>query len=156
MWVCCLDPAQTQGAQGGRVGPNEESEPSDDDMLSLSSQQSGGSGEKAKGAGKAEAQPAAPSRPPAEDVDLLGLDGGDIQPPPSSPQPPTTTNTTTDLLGDLFGGPGSQLSSGPTSAQSTPKRTTSSTSPCPSPRQTGSKQTLLKLSGKPFTGFRSL
>lgn len=138
--MSCLDPAQAQGAQGGRVGPNEESEPSDDDMLSLSSQQSSGSGEKAKGASKAEAQPAAPP-PPAEDVDLLGLDGGVIQPPPTSPQPPTTNNTTSDLLGDLFGAPGSQLSSGPTSAQSTPKRTASSTSPCPSPRQTDSKHT---------------
>lgn len=155
MWVCCLDPAQTQGAQGGRVGPNEESEPSDDDMLSLCSQQSSGSGEKAKGASKAEAQPAAP-RPPAEDVDLLGLDGGVIQPPPTSPQPPATTNTTTDLLGDLFGGPGSQLSSGSTSAQSTPKRTTSSTSPGPSPRQTGSKQSFSPLRKSFFNGVWSL
>ncbi|XP_046706567.1 putative tyrosine-protein phosphatase auxilin isoform X5 [Silurus meridionalis] len=127
--LAVTDPAQVQGAPGGRVGPNEESEPSDDDMLSLSSQQSGGSGEKAKGASKVEPQSAVPPRP-AVDVDLLGLDGGDIPPPPTSPQPPTTT--TTDLLGDLFGG--SQLSSGPTSAQSTPKRTTSSSSPCPSPR----------------------
>ncbi|KAG7326282.1 hypothetical protein KOW79_009683 [Hemibagrus wyckioides] len=133
--LAVTDPAQTQGAQGGRVGPNEESEPSDDDMLSLSSQQSSGSGEKAKGASKVEAPPAA-APPPAEDVDLLGLDGADIQPPPTSPQPPTTTNTTTDLLGDLFGASGSQLSSGPASAQSTPKRTASSTSPCPSPRPT--------------------
>lgn len=120
------------------MGPNEESEPSDDDMLSLSSQQSSGSGDKAKGATKVETQPAVPARP-AEDVDLLGLDGGDIQRPLTSPQPSTATNTTNDLLGDLFGAPGSQLSSGPTSAQSTPKRTASSTSPCPSPRQTESK-----------------
>ncbi|XP_060775902.1 putative tyrosine-protein phosphatase auxilin isoform X3 [Neoarius graeffei] len=133
--LAVADPVQAQGAQGGRVGPNEESEPSDDDMLSLSSQQSSGSGDKAKGAGKAEAQPTAPP-PPAEDVDLLGLDGGDIQPPPTSSQLPSTTNTATDLLGDLFGAPASQLSSGTTSAQSTPKRTASSTSPCPSPKPT--------------------
>ncbi|KAM9483729.1 auxilin isoform 1-T1 [Clarias gariepinus] len=132
--LAVTDPAQNQATQGGRVGPNEESEPSDDDMLSLSSQQSSGSGEKAKGASKAEAQHPAPSKPPAEDVDLLGLNGGDIQPPLTSPQPPASTGTTTDLLGDLFGASASQLSSGPNSAQSTPKRTASSTSPCPSPR----------------------
>ncbi|XP_060723587.1 putative tyrosine-protein phosphatase auxilin isoform X2 [Tachysurus vachellii] len=135
--LAVTDPAQAQGAQGGRVGPNEESEPSDDDMLSLSSQQSSGSGEKAKGASKAEAPPTA-APPLAEDVDLLGLDGGNIPPPPTSPQPSNTTNTTTDLLGDLFGAPGSQISSGTASAQSTPKRTTSSTSPCPSPRPSDS------------------
>ncbi|XP_062854110.1 putative tyrosine-protein phosphatase auxilin isoform X2 [Trichomycterus rosablanca] len=132
--LAVADPSQPQGAQGGRVGPNEDSEPSDDDMLSLSSQQSGGSAEKAKGGAKTEAQPAA-APPPAEDVDLLGLDGGEIQPPPASPQPPTTTNTTTDLLGDLFGAaPSPQPASSSTSAQSTPRRSTASSSPGPSPR----------------------
>ena len=70
--VHCLDPSQSHGGPGGRLGPNEESEPSDDEMLSLSSQQSNASSEKAKAAKKAEAQ-AAPAPPPAEDVDLLGL-----------------------------------------------------------------------------------
>ncbi|XP_036426134.1 putative tyrosine-protein phosphatase auxilin isoform X2 [Colossoma macropomum] len=130
--LAIADPSQSHGGPGGRLGPNEESEPSDDEMLSLSSQQSNASSEKAKAAKKAEAQ-AAPAPPPAEDVDLLGLDGGDVQPPPASPQPPTTT-TTTDLLGDLFGAPPPQSASGPGSAQSTPRRSAPSTSPCPSPR----------------------
>ncbi|XP_051563119.1 putative tyrosine-protein phosphatase auxilin isoform X4 [Myxocyprinus asiaticus] len=129
------DPAQGHGGCGGRVGPNEESEPSDDDMLSLSSQQSNTSNEKAKAVKKPELQPsAAPPPPTAEEVDLLGLDGDTAQPPPSSPQPPTTS-TTTDLLGDLFVAPPTpQPASGSSSAQSTPRRTAASSSPCPSPR----------------------
>ncbi|XP_072540348.1 auxilin isoform X2 [Salminus brasiliensis] len=130
--LAIADPVQGHGGPGGRLGPNEESEPSDDEMLSLSSQQSNASSEKAKAAKKAEAQ-AAPAPPPAEDVDLLGLDGGDVQPPPTSAHAPTTT-TTTDLLGDLFGAPPPQPASGPGSAQSTPRRSVPSTSPCPSPR----------------------
>ncbi|KAL7832633.1 hypothetical protein SRHO_G00296510 [Serrasalmus rhombeus] len=130
--LAIADPSQSHGGPGGRLGPNEESEPSDDEMLSLSSQQSNASNEKAKAAKKAEAQ-AAPAPPPAEDVDLLGLDGAEVQPPPTSPQPPTTT-TTTDLLGDLFGAPPPQPVSGPGSAQSTPRRSAPSTSPCSSPR----------------------
>ncbi|XP_051986503.1 putative tyrosine-protein phosphatase auxilin isoform X6 [Xyrauchen texanus] len=129
------DPAQGHGGCGGRVGPNEESEPSDDDMLSLSSQQSNTSNEKAKAAKKPELQPSpAPPPPTAEEVDLLGLDRDTAQPPPSSPQPPTTS-TTTDLLGDLFVAPPTpQPASGPSSSQSTPRRTTASSSPSPSPR----------------------
>uniref|UniRef100_A0AAR2KG11 DnaJ (Hsp40) homolog, subfamily C, member 6 n=1 Tax=Pygocentrus nattereri TaxID=42514 RepID=A0AAR2KG11_PYGNA len=130
--LAIADPSQPHGGPGGRLGPNEESEPSDDEMLSLSSQQSNASNEKAKAAKKAEAQ-AAPAPPPAEDVDLLGLDGAEVQAPPTSPQPPTTT-TTTDLLGDLFGAPPPQPVSGPGSAQSTPRRSAPSTSPCSSPR----------------------
>ncbi|KAJ8376232.1 hypothetical protein SKAU_G00068120 [Synaphobranchus kaupii] len=115
---------------------NQESEPSDDEMLSLSSQQSNTSNEKPgstqatpKGATVPEVQsPAAP--PPAEDVDLLGLDGDVGGVVCSSPQPPTNT----DLLGDLFGTV-PQPGSGPASAQSTPRKTApSSSSPCPSPR----------------------
>uniref|UniRef100_A0A673KY58 DnaJ (Hsp40) homolog, subfamily C, member 6 n=1 Tax=Sinocyclocheilus rhinocerous TaxID=307959 RepID=A0A673KY58_9TELE len=132
--VCPLDPAQGQGSCGGRVGPNEESEPSDDEMLSLSSQQSNTSNEKSKAAKKPEPQPAVAPPPAAEEVDLLGLDGDAATLPPSSPQPPTTS-TTTDLLGDLFGAPPTpQPASGPTSAQSTPRRSAASSSPCPSPR----------------------
>ncbi|XP_065095998.1 auxilin isoform X3 [Paramisgurnus dabryanus] len=126
--LAIADPAQGHGSCGGRVGPNEESEPSDDDMLSLSSQQSNTSNDKTKAAKK-------PERPPAaEEVDLLGLDGDAAKPPPSSPQP-HATSTTTDLLGDLFGAPPTpQPASGPTSAQSTPRRSATSSSPCPSPR----------------------
>uniref|UniRef100_A0A8C1Z8U8 Auxilin n=1 Tax=Cyprinus carpio TaxID=7962 RepID=A0A8C1Z8U8_CYPCA len=114
----------------GRVGPNEESEPSDDEMLSLSSQQSNTSNEKSKAAKKPEPQPAAAPPSAAEEVDLLGLDGDAATLPPSSPQPPTT-----DLLGDLFGAPPTpQPASGPASAQSTPRRSAASSSPCPSPR----------------------
>ncbi|XP_048055852.1 putative tyrosine-protein phosphatase auxilin isoform X7 [Megalobrama amblycephala] len=128
------DPAQGHGSCGGRVGPNEESEPSDDEMLSLSSQQSNTSNEKSKAAKKPEPQSAAAPPPAAEEVDLLGLDGDAAKLPPSSPQPPTTS-TTTDLLGDLFGAPPTpQPASGPNSAQSTPRRSTTSSSPCPSPR----------------------
>uniref|UniRef100_A0A8C1IGA0 Auxilin n=1 Tax=Cyprinus carpio TaxID=7962 RepID=A0A8C1IGA0_CYPCA len=118
------------GSCGGRVGPNEESEPSDDEMLSLSSQQSNTSNEKSKAAKKPEPQPAAAPPSAAEEVDLLGLDGDAATLPPSSPQPPTT-----DLLGDLFGAPPTpQPASGPASAQSTPRRSAASSSPCPSPR----------------------
>uniref|UniRef100_A0A671KKI7 Auxilin n=1 Tax=Sinocyclocheilus anshuiensis TaxID=1608454 RepID=A0A671KKI7_9TELE len=118
----------------GRVGPNEESEPSDDEMLSLSSQQSNTSNEKSKAAKKPEPQPAAAPPPAAEEVDLLGLDGDPATLPPCSPQPPTTS-TTTDLLGDLFGAPPTpQPASDPASAQSTPRRSAASSSPCPSPR----------------------
>lgn len=126
--LAIADPAQGHGSCGGRVGPNEESEPSDDDMLSLSSQQSNTSNDKTKATKK-------PERPPAaEEVDLLGLDGDAAKPPPSSPQP-HATSTTTDLLGDLFGAPPTpQPASGPTSAQSTPRRSATSSSPCPSPR----------------------
>ncbi|KAK7144776.1 hypothetical protein R3I94_011007 [Phoxinus phoxinus] len=135
--LAVADPAQGHGSCGGRVGPNEESEPSDDEMLSLSSQQSNTSNEKSKAHKKPEPQPAAAPSQTAEE-DLLGLDGDAAKLPPSSPQPPTTS-TTTDLLGDLFGAPPTpQPASGPTSAQSTPRRSApSSSSPCPSPRSGG-------------------
>ncbi|XP_016303344.1 putative tyrosine-protein phosphatase auxilin isoform X5 [Sinocyclocheilus anshuiensis] len=133
------DPAQGHGSCGGRVGPNEESEPSDDEMLSLSSQQSNTSNEKSKAAKKPEPQPAAAPPPAAEEVDLLGLDGDPATLPPCSPQPPTTS-TTTDLLGDLFGAPPTpQPASDPASAQSTPRRSAASSSPCPSPRSGDSR-----------------
>uniref|UniRef100_A0A8C2QAG5 Auxilin n=1 Tax=Cyprinus carpio TaxID=7962 RepID=A0A8C2QAG5_CYPCA len=140
--LAIADPAQGHGSCGGRVGPNEESEPSDDEMLSLSSQQSNTSNEKSKAAKKPEPQPAASPPPAADEVDLLGLDGDAATLPPSSPQPPTT-GTTTDLLGDLFGAPPTpQPASGPTSAQSTPRRSAASSSPCPSPRSGDSKYVL--------------
>ncbi|XP_051568752.1 putative tyrosine-protein phosphatase auxilin isoform X2 [Myxocyprinus asiaticus] len=136
--LAVADPAQGHGGCGGRVGPNEESEPSDDDMLSLSSQQSNTSNEKSKAAKKLELQSSVALPPPAaEEVDLLGLDRDPAQPPSSSPHPPSTS-TTTDLLGDLFGAPPTQQpASGSSSAQSTPRRSAPSSSPCPSPRTGG-------------------
>uniref|UniRef100_A0A8B9JP73 Auxilin n=2 Tax=Astyanax mexicanus TaxID=7994 RepID=A0A8B9JP73_ASTMX len=144
--LAIADPAQGHGGPGGgRLGPNEESEPSDDEMLSLSSQQSNASSEKAKAAKKAEAQAAPAPPPPAEDVDLLGLDGGDVQRPVTSSSHPQTTTTTTDLLGDLFGAPPTQPASGPGSAQSTPRKSVASSSPCPSPRSADSKYSSLTI-----------
>ncbi|TRY92523.1 hypothetical protein DNTS_008245 [Danionella cerebrum] len=133
--LAIADPAPGLGSCGGRVGPHEESEPSDDEMLSLSNQQSNTSTEKSKVTKKPEMQPAAPPPPAAEEVDLLGLDGDSAQLSHSSPQQPNS-NTTTDLLGDLFGASSApQASSMPGSAQSTPRRSVaSSSSPGPSPR----------------------
>uniref|UniRef100_A0A3B5AFJ7 Auxilin n=1 Tax=Stegastes partitus TaxID=144197 RepID=A0A3B5AFJ7_9TELE len=96
------------------AGHGEESEPSDDEMLSLSSQRSNAS------AAPQKPDPPAPTpAAPAEEVDLLGLDREEIKRPCSSSQPPPTAAGTTDLLGDLFGAP-PQPTSGPSSAQSTP------------------------------------
>uniref|UniRef100_A0A3Q4MT87 Auxilin n=1 Tax=Neolamprologus brichardi TaxID=32507 RepID=A0A3Q4MT87_NEOBR len=99
----------------GRVR-GEESEPSDDEMLSLSSQQSNASAAHQKPDLPA---PTSATPAPAEEVDLLGLDGDEVNRPSS--KPPSTAAATTDLLGDLFGGP-PQSTSGPPSAQSTPHK----------------------------------
>ncbi|KAM7388115.1 hypothetical protein PAMP_024316 [Pampus punctatissimus] len=125
------EPSRPHGGPDGR-GHGEESEPSDDEMLSLSGQRSSASIAPQKPEPPAPT-PAAPA--PAEEVDLLGLDGGMNTPCPSS-QPPSTAATTTDLLGDLFGAP-PQPTSGASSAQSTPHKVAPSTaSPCPSPAPT--------------------
>ncbi|KAG2461777.1 GAK kinase, partial [Polypterus senegalus] len=117
---------------------NEDSEPSDDELLSLSSQQSNASNEKMqqgtpKGHKKAESQ--APP-PLAEDVDLLGLDcSPEDKAFNAGPQQPPTN---ADLLNDLFGAspfspqPG-QPDSRPSSAQTTPRKTAAPSSPCHSP-----------------------
>ncbi|XP_068176574.1 auxilin isoform X3 [Antennarius striatus] len=120
--LAIAEPTRTHGGQDGHV---EESEASDDEILSISSQRSGTAPQKPD-------PPAAMSaaHEPPEDVDLLGLDGDC---PCPSPKPQPTTATTTDLLGDLFGGP-PQPNSGPSSAQSTPHKVVPNTSsPCPSP-----------------------
>ncbi|KAM6962663.1 auxilin isoform 3-T3 [Aplochiton taeniatus] len=125
--------ARPQGGPDGR-GRGEESEPSDDEMLSLSSQQSNASGgPKGVAPPKRPEPPAAAAAPPPppEEVDLLGLDGEAVKPPGPSPQPPSVA-ATQDLLGDLFGA-APQPASGPTSAQSTPHRVAAPSSPCPSP-----------------------
>lgn len=123
------EPSQSHRGPEGR-GHGAESEPSDDEMLSLSSQQSNTS----TAPQKPEPPAAAPAAPgPSEEVDLLGLDGEDISRPSAQPPSAAAAATTTDLLGDLFGGP-PQPTSVPSSAQSTPHKVAPSTaSPCPSP-----------------------
>ncbi|XP_005743338.1 putative tyrosine-protein phosphatase auxilin isoform X3 [Pundamilia nyererei] len=121
------EPSRSHGGPDGRVR-GEESEPSDDEMLSLSSQQSNASAAHQKPDLPA---PTSATPAPAEEVDLLGLDGDEVNRPSS--KPPSTAAATTDLLGDLFGGP-PQSTSEPPSAQSTPHKVAPNTaSPCPSP-----------------------
>uniref|UniRef100_A0A8C9YTM6 Auxilin n=1 Tax=Sander lucioperca TaxID=283035 RepID=A0A8C9YTM6_SANLU len=129
--LAIAEPSRPHGGPDGR-GHGEESEPSDDDMLSLSSQRSNASTAPQK------PDPSAPmpaASAPTEEMDLLGLDGEDINCPSS--QPPPAAAATTDLLGDLFGGP-PQPTSGASSAQSTPQKVVLNTaSPCPSPAPSG-------------------
>lgn len=121
----------------GHDGHREESEPSDDEMLSLSQQRTN--------AGPAPPKPDPPSTKPEppEEVDLLGLGGGDIACPCPSSQPAASAAATTDLLGDLFGGP-PQPTSGASSAQSTPQKgATTTASPCPTPAPPGTTHSKL-------------
>uniref|UniRef100_A0A8C7ZDE1 Auxilin n=1 Tax=Oryzias sinensis TaxID=183150 RepID=A0A8C7ZDE1_9TELE len=115
-------------AEPTRPDGEKESEPSDDEMLSLSSQRSSIS------AAPQRPEPPTPAPPaPNEEVDLLGLGGEDIDAPCSSSQNQPSSAATTDLLGDLFGAP-PQPTSGPSSTQSTPHKVAPNTgSPCPSP-----------------------
>ncbi|KAF7657151.1 hypothetical protein LDENG_00031230 [Lucifuga dentata] len=125
--LAIAEPSRPHGGPDGR-GHGEESEPSDDEMLSLSSQRSSTSMAPQKPSPPA---PVSTAPPPADEVDLLGLDGEQIDPCPSAQ--PSSTATTTDLLGDLFG-TSTQPTSVPSSAQSTPHKVPpNTTSPCPSP-----------------------
>ncbi|XP_045906523.1 putative tyrosine-protein phosphatase auxilin isoform X2 [Micropterus dolomieu] len=125
--LAIAEPSRPHGGLEGR-GLGEESEPSDDEMLSLSSQRSSASSAPQRPDPPAP-MPAAPAA--AEEVDLLGLDGEINRPCPSSQ--PSTAAATTDLLGDLFAAP-PQPTSGPSSAQSTPHKVVPNTaSPCHSP-----------------------
>lgn len=125
------EPSRPHAGPDGR-GHGEESEPSDDEMLSLSSQRSNASAAPQRPDPPA---PMAAAQAPAEEVDLLGLDGEEINRPSS--QPPSAAAATTDLLGDLFGAP-PQPTSAPSSAQSTPHKVVPNTaSPCPSPAPPG-------------------
>ncbi|XP_047192671.1 putative tyrosine-protein phosphatase auxilin isoform X2 [Scophthalmus maximus] len=127
--LAIAEPSRPHGGPDGR-GHGEESEPSDDEMLSLSSQRSN-AGAAPQRPDPLVQTPAAPA--PAEEVDLLGLDGEAVNRPCSSSQPPSTAAAATDLLGDLFGA-APQPSSGPSSAQSTPHKVVPNTaSPCHSP-----------------------
>ncbi|XP_045075947.1 LOW QUALITY PROTEIN: putative tyrosine-protein phosphatase auxilin, partial [Coregonus clupeaformis] len=93
--LAIAEPSRSHSGSDGRPH-GEDSEPSDDEMLSLSSQQSNASGERPGGAQsgprgpKRPEQPQAPATapPPPEEVDLLGLDGAAVNPPAPSPQPP--------------------------------------------------------------------
>ncbi|XP_069498079.1 auxilin isoform X1 [Ambystoma mexicanum] len=121
---------------------HEESEQSDDELLSLSSQHSNTSAEKQHGTPKHNKiqEPQVPP-PPPEDVDLLGLDGCPANKAFSSQ--PMAPPSNSDLLSDLFGGvPPAVPSSGDdlfhgvgsSSAQSTPRKSTASPSPSPLPK----------------------
>lgn len=126
---------------------HEESEQSDDELLSLSSQHSSTSTDKLHGAPKhSKKQQGPPVPPPSEDVDLLGLDGSSMS--KNVPGPSTAAPSNSDLLSDLFGVGNSGGSSqgghavsedvfqmgGTASAQSTPRRSAASASPSLSPR----------------------
>ncbi|XP_075037930.1 auxilin isoform X2 [Mixophyes fleayi] len=115
---------------------HEESEPSDDELLSLSSQHSNTSGEKHHGTPKhKKTDPPLPA--PPEDVDLLFLDGSSVNTAsPSQPKPPPSNS---DLLNDLFGAAQAQgdtlyQAGGMGSAHSTPRRSAASPSPSQSPK----------------------
>ncbi|XP_019730860.1 putative tyrosine-protein phosphatase auxilin isoform X1 [Hippocampus comes] len=125
--LAIAEPSRPPAGRDGR-GHGEESEPSDDEMISLSSQRSSTSTAPRKG-DQPSPTPAEPD--PSGEVDLLGLDGDELKQPPPVTQPPAAA--TTDLLGDLFGAP-PQPTSGPSSNHSTPHKTVqSSASPCASP-----------------------
>lgn len=124
---------------------NQESEQSDDELLTLSSPHGNANGDRPHGAKKPskEQEPAAP--PPPEEVDLLGLEGSDVS---GNFSPLAAPPSNSELLSDLFGGGGATgpaqagqaavedvfHPSGPASAQSTPRRATTSASASPTLR----------------------
>lgn len=127
-------PAEPSRSHGGAdsKGHGEESEPSDDEMLSLSGQSSNTTTAPPK-----PLPPSATPAAPAEEVDLLGLGREDIDRRCPSSQASSTAAAATDLLGDLFGAP-PQPTSGSSSTQSTPHKAVPNTaSPCPSPAPPG-------------------
>ncbi|XP_052337113.1 putative tyrosine-protein phosphatase auxilin [Oncorhynchus keta] len=92
--LAIAEPSRSHSGSDSRPH-GEDSEPSDDEMLSLSSQQSNASGERHGGA---QAGPRGPKRPeqpqalatappPPEEMDLLGLDGAAVNPLPQTPAP---------------------------------------------------------------------
>ncbi|XP_067894163.1 LOW QUALITY PROTEIN: auxilin [Heterodontus francisci] len=118
---------------------NEDSEPSDDELLSLSSQHSTASMEKQHGTPKSGKKQALSRSSAPESVDLLDFNGGATSQtfPCTAQAKPLPTNS--DLLNDLFGSnssiPSTQGSSGaPGSAHSTPRRSAGSPSLSSSPK----------------------
>ncbi|XP_030229166.1 putative tyrosine-protein phosphatase auxilin isoform X2 [Gadus morhua] len=134
--LAIAEPSRPPGGPEGR-GHGEESEPSDDEILSLSSHQSITST-------TAAAKPSSTtSAATSVEADLLGLGGAAMDPAgqPSHTASVANNNTntttgaaaTTDLLGDLFGTQSSPASAA-SSAKSTPHKVAASgASPCPSP-----------------------
>ncbi|XP_038608306.1 putative tyrosine-protein phosphatase auxilin isoform X2 [Tachyglossus aculeatus] len=137
---------------GGHSGSEEraalvhqESEQSDDELLSLSSQHSNASADRPHGTPKQGKRPQEPPAPPQpEEVDLLGLAGSPVSkgfPAPAPTGPPTNSALLHDLFGGgaaRAGGPGGQPpaddvfhASGSGSAQSTPRRSAASSTPSP-------------------------
>ncbi|KAF4787630.1 hypothetical protein TURU_169021 [Turdus rufiventris] len=118
---------------------HEESEQSDDELLSLSSQHSNASGDKPHGTPKhSKKQQEPPAAPPPEDVDLLGLDGSPMS--KSFPSQPSAAPSNSELLNDLFGVSQSPAAAAaeevfhvgaPGSVHSTPRRSAASASPSP-------------------------
>ena len=136
------EPSRPPGGPEGR-GHGEESEPSDDEILSLSSQQSNTST-------AAAAKPSSiSSATTSVEADLLGLGGEAMDPTGQTSHTASIANTntttgaaaTTDLLGDLFGAPASPASAA-SSAKSTPHKVVANgASPCPSPAPAGDQHT---------------
>ncbi|XP_012622600.2 auxilin isoform X1 [Microcebus murinus] len=125
---------------------NQESEQSDDELLTLSSPHGNANGDKPRGAkkpSKKQQEPTAP--PPPEEVDLLGLEGSAVS---ENFSPPAAPPSNSELLSDLFGGGGAAgpaqagqagvedvfHASGPASSQSTPRRSAASASASPTLR----------------------
>ncbi|PIO24301.1 hypothetical protein AB205_0161700, partial [Aquarana catesbeiana] len=144
----CFDPSDQKSekstshpvSEDRAVLVHDESEPSDDELLSLSSQHSNTSGEKHHGTPKhksTELPSTAPQAPP-EDIDLLFLDGSSAAAAALAAQPMAPPSNS-DLLYDLFGAsqaPGESVfqSGGIGSAHSTPRRSAASSSPSHSPK----------------------
>nr|XP_045004927.1 putative tyrosine-protein phosphatase auxilin isoform X2 [Jaculus jaculus] len=125
---------------------SQESEQSDDELLTLSSPHDHANGDKyhvTKKPSKKQEESAAPL--PTQEADLLGLEGSDVS-KTSSPVAAPPSNS--ELLSDLFGGGGATgpaparqagvedvfHPSGPASTQSTPRRSATSTSASPTLR----------------------
>uniref|UniRef100_A0A3B3Q2K6 Auxilin n=1 Tax=Paramormyrops kingsleyae TaxID=1676925 RepID=A0A3B3Q2K6_9TELE len=109
-----------------------DSEPSDDEMLTLSGQKAN-AGQKANDSQAAskgkEPEAPPPEAPPPVEVDLLGLGDGPGDQAFASSQPPKQPPTNTDLLGDLFGADSGSTESPP---QKTVPPASPGVSPCPS------------------------
>ncbi|XP_038650395.1 putative tyrosine-protein phosphatase auxilin isoform X1 [Scyliorhinus canicula] len=138
---------ETKGDKNGANRPsgdrtalvNEDSEPSDDELLSLSSQHSTASMEKQHGTPKSGKKQVLSRSSAPESVDLLDFNGGATSKTFTNTAPAKPPPTNSDLLNDLFGSnssiPSTQGSSGaPGSTHSTPRRSAGSPSLSSSPK----------------------